>query len=192
MPDEKDTGGLTASKLYRCPLDGAKDITAPEALSKLPNGCSPFCLAYTPDFCGFVTYRDGKFTSMDGKDIAPETVFELRCFCEDFDLRWVRDNADGTGGAVIISEKQFEGYEEVPCEFFKRQGRYLLWGKGAKRGDLTRLFEHRIGELPVPSGIEEKLKAGGQVWLPFDEFFSPDEYGNMVWRLERLKGLETE
>ena len=204
MPDEKTTAGLTVSKLYRCPLDGAKDISALEAVNRLSDGHLPFYLAYTPDFCGFVSCQDGKLSSLDGESIAPETLFELRCFCKDFDLHWVRKAADGTGNGVLFSENPIEGWKQEPVieqtkdgknepvKFLKRSGRYLLWGKGTERGDRVRLFEHRIGELPVPAEIEEKLNRGDHVWLSFDEYFSPDEYGNMVWRLERLKGLNVD
>ena len=47
-------------------------------------------------------------------------------------------------------------------------------------------------ELPLPVEIEEKLQAGQRVYLKFDEYFKLDEYGNMIWQLERLSGLELE
>ncbi len=187
-PETKSENKFEAAALYTSTTSG---VTAPETVKGL-KGDDIFILAYTPDFCGFVTFQDGNFTSMDGKEIAHEAVFELRCFCEAFDLRWVRDANDGKGNGVIVSEKQFEGCEDVPGEFFIRSGRYLLWGKGTERGGRVRLFEHRVGELPIPAEIEEKLNKGSRFWLSFDEYFSPDEYGNMVWRLERLKGLEVE
>ncbi len=163
-----------------------------EVLKSLP-GDNFSLLTYTPDFCGFADWRDGRLSRLDGMgEIAPESVFELRCFCQDFEFRWVREPAEGTGNGVLVLETQSEGLEPDPREFLKRSGHYLLWGKGTSRSGGMRLFEHRVGELPLPAEVEETLKGGGRVWLTFDEYFSPDEYGNMVWRLERLKGLEVE
>lgn len=173
--------------LYR----GTKPLTAMNAAGSLP-GDGVFILAYTPDFCGFVTFKDEKLTGPDGEVIAPDSVFELRCFCGTFELRWVREAADGRGNGVLVSERQIEGWAQEPAEFSRRSGHYLLWGKGIERGGKVRLFEHRVGDLPLPDETEKNLNAGGRAWLIFDEYFSPDEYGNMVWRLERLKGLEAE
>ena len=66
------------------------------------------------------------------------------------------------------------------------EGRYLLWGQGRKRGETVRLFEHRVGELPVPAEVKEDDRA----FLTFLEYFRPDEYGNMTFLTERLTGLE--
>ena len=146
-------------------------------------------LAYTPEFCGFVNCGEKTFTRLDGSEILSDSIFELRCFCDKFELRWVRD--EQAGRYIIISETELDGLTPEGC-FYKRSGSYILWGKGTRRGGSIRLFEHRIGELPLPVEIEEKLQAGQRVYLKFDEYFKLDEYGNMIWQLERLSGLELE
>lgn len=67
------------------------------------------------------------------------------------------------------------------------EGEYLLWGQGERRGETVRLFEHRVGELPVPL----EVKKGERVFLTFTEYFKPDEYGNLAFLAERLTGLLT-
>ena len=183
-PETKSVKGFETATLYCGVAGGVTALDAARALT----GDDAFILAYTPDFCGFAVFQDGKLSTLDGEGIEPESLFELRCFRQDRELRWVREGE--TGRSVTLSETPLDGL--TPVAFYIRSGRYLLWGKGARRGDVTRLFEHRVGELPVPAVVEEKLEPGGRVWLSFDEYFSPDEYGNLVWRLERLKGLEAE
>ena len=184
-----------------------------------------FILAYTPAFCGFVMPSDGGLVALEGpkkNKFNVNDVFELRCFCEDFELRWVRGGEEGKGRAVILSEKELDGLRtsqpagksfnlfgwtkglapffppketstrdegERPhmCEFFKRPGQYILWGKGAKRDGGIRLFEHRVGELPLPPGVS--VSEGKRVCLNFVEYFQEDKYGNMTWHSERLTGL---
>ena len=146
---------------------------------------SPFILAYTPTFCGFVSPSDGGLVALEGPkkdnfDVAD--VFELRCFCEDFELRWVREGKSGR--AVTVTEEE-PGDQNNP-KFFKRPGQYILWGKGAQRDGSIRLFEHRVGELPVPIPVNQ----GERAYLSFVEYFREDKYGNMAWHSERLTGLK--
>ena len=178
--------GFIKAELYTKEAEGVSAIDA--ANLYLSKGIGTLFLAYTPDFCGFVKCSADNFISFDGRIIPEDTVFELRCFCDDFELRWVREG--DTGRYVIISPKKLDGLKILSSEFQKRSGRYLLWGKVLKRDDIVYLFEHRVGALALPDDIKVGLQEGGRVWLKFDEFFSPDDYGNMVWRLEMLKGLE--
>lgn len=150
----------------------------------------PFVLAYTPDFCGFVDWRegerdeDGKFLSLDeGKAI--KNIFELRCFCPAFELRWVREGNGKEGRAVRLSESSLQGSEEKR-ETSALKGHYLLWGRGIERQGSVRLCDHRIGELPVPAALQK----GERVLLNVVEYFVPDEYGNLTFLAERLTGLQ--
>ena len=59
----------------------------------------PFVLAYTPDFCGFVVCGDDAFCSL-GEKKPVENIFELRCFCPTFELRWVREGSENKGRAT--------------------------------------------------------------------------------------------
>ena len=180
--------GFIKAELYIKEAEGVSAVDA--ANLYLLKGIGTLCLAYAPDFCGFVKCSAENFISFDGRVIPAESVFELRCFCDDFELRWVREG--DTGRYVIISQKMLDGLKILSSEFQKRSGRYLLWGKVLKRDDVIYLFEHRVGALALPyeNNIKTELADGGRVWLKFDEFFSYDDYGNMVWRLEMLKGLE--
>ena len=150
----------------------------------------PFILAYTPDFCGFVDWReaegdgDGKFLSLDeGKTI--ENLFELRCFCPALELRWVREGIGEVGRAALLSESSLQGSGEKK-DISALDGHYLLWGRGTERRGAVRLCDHRIGELPVPVPVEE----GERVLLSIVEYFVPDQYGNLTFLAERLTGFQ--
>ena len=178
-------------------------ISASEAMKRVTeiggDAVRPFVLAYTPDFCGFVDWReaegdeDGKFLPLDkgkadgGKAI--ENIFELRCFCPAFELRWVREGNTEKGKAVLLCDSESGlSLPGAKCEdgIQALEGEYLLWGQGEKRGERVRLCDHRIGELPVPLDVKKK----GRVLLTFTEYFKPDEYGNLTFLAERLTGLQ--
>lgn len=153
----------------------------------------PFVLAYTPDFCGFVVCGDDAFCSL-GEKKPVENIFELRCFCPTFELRWVREGSENKGRAVLLSESLSEsplqGLEEkkdIKKDILALDGRYQLWGRGIERQGTVRLCDHRIGELPVPVAV----KRGERVLLNVVEYFVPDEYGNLTFLVERLTGLQT-
>lgn len=157
-------------------------VTALDACKS--RGPGDHILVYTPDFCGFVRLDGETLVRLeDGAEVPAADVFELRCFDEDSELRWVRENSDG-GQAVMLSEAPTE-----EGSFYKRSEHYLLWGRGRAEGEVgARLFEYRIGTLAVPVEVH----SGERVYLEFDEYFKPDEHGNMVWQTERLKGFSVE
>ena len=184
--------------LYTASCD---DVTLDDALEKL-NGLTSdklTLLVYTPSFCGFAHLNDRKIVALKTEpDVKNKDIFELRAFCENCELRWVRENDDGKGRGVLISEKEFRfGEEKVEAhdKCFPLQSEYILWGR--KKADVLsnadaeqktiKLFEHRIGELLVPL---PKSGSGDRVCLRCTEYFSADEYGNLNWRTERLVGLE--
>ena len=168
-------------------------VSASEAMKQVKgigvDAARPFVLAYTPDFCGFVDWRedkgggDGKFLSLDGGKTI-ENLFELRCFCPTFELRWVREDSGNRGRAVRLSESPLQGAEKKDISALG--GRYLLWGRGVERQGAVRLCDHRIGELPVPAAMQ----TGERVLLNVVEYFVPDEYGNLTFLAERLTGLQ--
>lgn len=148
-----------------------------------------FALAYTPDFCGFVVCGDDAFCSL-GEEKPVENIFELRCFCKAYELRWAREGNTGKGRAVLLCDSESGlSLPGAKCEdgIQALEGEYLLWGQGERRGETVRLFEHRVGELPVPL----EVKKGERVFLTFTEYFKPDEYGNLAFLAERLTGLLT-
>ena len=141
-------------------------VSASEAMKQVKriggDAVRPFVLAYTPDFCGFVDWReaegdeDGKFLSLNGGK-AIGNLFELRCFCPTFELRWVREGSENKGRAALLSESPLLGAEEKK-DISAFDGHYLLWGRGIERQGTIRLCDHRIGELPVPVSRPCSLK----------------------------------
>ena len=152
----------------------------------------PFLLVYSPDFCCFATLEDEKIVSLTEKENQRDaSVFEFRCFCEEYELRWVREGSEDIGKAVLISERNFEidGFEHKtqPYDVFPRSGQYLLWGKNNGTGnDETILFDHRVGSLRVPI----KTRKNSRVYLHFREYFTKDEYGNLALKAERCLALK--
>ena len=135
-----------------------------------------YCLVYSPDFCGFV---------MPDKVLDVKNVFEIRCFNENFEMRWSKNL---TGNALIISDTQkFRDFEmESAGNFYKRSSQYLLWGTTREINGRNYLFDYRIGQIELPVKFED----GKKIFLTFDEFFSPEpKHGNMIFRFERLKGF---
>lgn len=188
MSDSVGTGKAVL-KLYSAAYP---DIAANEVVEKIEGrGREPlFVLAYTPEFCGFVDWRGGAFYPIGGEKPVDD-IFELRCFCNTFELRWVREGDTNQGRAILLYDSESGAdlsLQNVECEegdVHIEGGQYLLWGRGTKRQGMVRLFEHRIGELPVPIGVKEK----DRVFLTFVEYFKPDRYGNMTFLAERLTGL---
>lgn len=176
---------LQACELY---IGRERCASADDALRRLPNGAqNTYILIYTPSFCGFA---DGSLRKcVDGSDIKDaDDIFEMRCFNDDVDLRWVRD---GDAGVVtVLSENEgLVSHLSDPIEPHvtaeSLRGQYILWGTGDDKG---RLFEHRIGALPVPIDVGD----GECVRLNFVEYFEPEErYGNMIFIAERLTSLSS-
>lgn len=172
---------LEKKSLY---ISSAPCQSAEEALRLMPGGNdAPHILLCTPSFCGFADASLRK--SINGRDIADaDDVFEMRCFCPEFDLRWHRCGAGGR--AVLLSDERIGAFPQV-MEYKDAErisGHYILWGSGTGGKEL---FEHRIGAMPVPIAVSN----GSRVLLNYAEYFTPDEqYGNMLFRAERLISLE--
>ena len=98
-------------------------IKANDALNKLSDE-KFYCLVYSPDFCGFLT---------PDKVLNLNNVFEIRCFNENFEMRWSK-NSHETGNAVIISEEQkFRDFDmEQPAIFINAQAN-IFYGEYQER-----------------------------------------------------------
>ena len=129
-------------------------VSASEAMKQVKgigvDAARPFVLAYTPDFCGFVDWRgdegdgDGKFLSLDGGKTI-ENLFELRCFCPTFELRWVREDSGNRGRAVRLSESPLQGAEKKDISALGA-GNGTSGGRPAVRSPHRRAFGPRAGE----------------------------------------------
>ncbi len=180
--------------LYTASYDDVTLDGALEKLNKIDGLASDklILLVYTPSFCGFARWSEGQIVALKaGCDV--QNIFELRAFCEDCELRWVRENDCEKGRAVLTSEKEFESSKEKSKKFLSLSGEYILWGKkktgsmpSIEENGIIELFEHRIGKLPVPLA---KIGSEERVCLCYTEYFSADEYGNLNWEAERLAGL---
>ena len=175
--------------LYR--YKSKKNIDAKTALKNIwtttKSEIKPFLLVYTPTFCRFATF-DGEniVVSSEKEKLNCDHIFELRCFCEEYELRWVREESNGK--AVLLSDKKHEDimYSEESIQYvFSRTDQYLLWGNNKSTGNgETELFDHRIGSLRVPIETQKK-----RIYLHFKEYFKEGCYGNLIC-LERCLALK--
>ena len=170
----------------------------------MPDGQLVVALVYAPRFCVLVRVNsaddwiwpeDGGAPAHGDRNALLAEAYELRVFCRDWELRWLRDGTKGR--AVLASEKEIpaEGFTPVEKpwgEVAEPQGylpqTYLLWGQAAEpsRDGWTKLTAARIGTLwaPVPN-VEEK----GRVQLHAGEYLVRMEHGNVVVAHERLTHL---
>jgi CRISPR-associated protein (TIGR03984 family) len=181
---------LSGNKLYRSERDAVTAEAVLEESKIFETQQPPILLVYTPKRCGFAKF-DQNITFLTSMDPASD-IFEFRCFCEDYELRWARTGDDKKGRAVLISEKPdaLPGFSEpLSCEsghdsLFCRDDQYLLWGKTGQN-NRDELFDHRVGSLRLPVKVNKD-----RACLSFREYFTQDEYGNLVWETERLLGLK--
>lgn len=182
------------------------DLMLAEALASM--GIEPaVALVYTPSACRFAIPGPAGLQDVDGRQVALDQVFEVRCFAAGGELRWLRD-ADGAGAgrAVYVSEVADgpEGWAMRRIDgLIGETNHYLLWGQVlAERADGTRppdgwvvLASARIGELPVP--YSGQIAPGQGLRLAATEYLGPaagttgvERHGNWVVRAERLCGLD--
>lgn len=140
-------------------------------------------LVYTPQVCSFAEWDGSALVNLDGTTL--HEPFEFRCFCEKFELRWVRNSPKGYGRSVTIKDVPGDDFLSLP-------GNYLLWGKKKERGMSVGLYEHRIGNISLPSSVGA-LDNASHIVLTYKEYFKKDDYGNVLFFAERLvalRGLE--
>lgn len=124
------------------------------------------------------------------------TVFEVRAFTADHELRWHRFSPE-SGSAVLVHEEPAAGAQAgadpdgAPQRFDDAPYRRLLWGTAhapSADGWLS-LSAARIGTLRVPVN-SSSTKA--RVWLEAVEYVARDTHGNASIVDERLVALVAE
>lgn len=151
-------------------------------------GKDTFGLVMTPNACGLCVWRDGAF---DG-EMALTEAFEIRAFCREWELRWIRDGRDGV--ATLMSEDflscEWAEPAEIPLAGVLKR-RYLLWGmvdqhhRGtAGSGGWTTLSNGRTGPIRVPIQA-----AGPRIELVAHEYLARFAHGNVCVFDQRLLAL---
>ena len=191
MPETSQFKEVT---LYRTNHDGLTAVSAIETLTENAPG-NPYIIIYTPTHCGFAYWKNGAIIPLKG-DSDVKDIFEVRAFCETYEIRWTRENDKDTGRAVLLSEKEPVRFSATKTQsLLALAGKYLLWGAVSKKTQedmsggipCSALFEHRTGEILIPLPHPQE---GQKASLRFKEYFSPDQYGNLILQGERLTGLE--
>ena len=143
-------------------------------------------LIMTPTACELCAWRGRQFEG-DKKTI--KQAFELRAFCNDWELRWIREGTDGV--ATLLSEEPISacGWSE-PSEIKLEDTldrSYLLWGKHEGKSQdsgWTTLKSGRIGPINVP--VES---CTSRIKLKVREYLARFEDGNVCVFDQRLIGL---
>jgi CRISPR-associated protein (TIGR03984 family) len=184
--------------------ESKSNISLAEALEKckviLANAVA---ILYSPSFCKFAKFENGKLMDEKLQELDIRTVFEARIFSPHAELRWL-NVLSGQGRAVLISEQNISQYldDKIQDLTTVKDGiidqTYLLWGKGVVRSPSTpqgwsRLSAARIGALDVPiAGIHPKqqVKLIAREYIGLCEGDAGEKYGNVAVLEERLIGLE--
>lgn len=180
--------------LYSKIHDGLSATSAIETLAEdAPENA--YLLVYTATHCGFACWENGAIIPMKA-DSGVKDIFEVRAFCETYEIRWTRESDKDTGRAVLLSEKEPVRSPATQTQsLLALAGKYLLWGAVSKKMQenmscgtpCSALFEHRTGEMVIPLPHPQE---GQKASLRFKEYFSSDQYGNLILQGERLTGLE--
>ena len=141
-------------------------------------------LIMTPTACELCVWRNDQFEG--GETIGQ--AFEIRVFCNDWELRWTREGTNGV--ATLLSEKQIsaDGWSE-PSEI-ELEGTlnrsYLLWGEQEESQDSgwTTLTNGRTGPIRVPVG-----NCTSRIKLKVREYLARFEHGNVCVFDQRLIAL---
>lgn len=167
-------------------------------------------LIMTPTTCELCAWRGGQF---EGDKETIKQAFEVRAFCDDWELRWIREGTNGV--ATLLSEKQisaggwfarltsnirswvFKGERPLYVRDWPEPSkteledtlnrRYLLWGerKGDSQGSgWTKLTNGRTGPIDVPVG-----NCTSRIQLKVREYLARFEDGNVCVFDQRLIGL---
>lgn len=142
-------------------------------------------IGYSPINCSFVH-------ASNIRDI-DESTFELRAFCEVWELRWLK-NADGGKAAVWthcdVFPNGFAADDKRSIHVKAMDNQYVMWGKVSslenQADGYCNLTSPRIGNLKIPFVGQ----VGEQLVLKTWEYFRTEEYGNVVFAGERLCGVE--
>lgn len=129
---------------------------------------SAVAIAYSRDRCLIGRVAGTRIIDSHGNDTTDDSsMFEVRVFTRELELRWYSDPTAGDGGdAVIITEnaslltpewqlvQQFD--DLIACA-----NQYLLWGTAEQPGrdGWTTLSAQRIGAVDVPIELGEDTRA---------------------------------
>lgn len=175
----------------------ARELSAEKAARVFADASrAPVMFAMSAIWCGFATVgTDGSWATADDDPLDWRTIFEVRAFHDDAELRWLHQGG-GRGTAVLLSEKPGQlpaGWEQDDCPYRNRIGgvRYLLWGAGQTptppRTGWSRLNEHRIPSFGAPVELDDGQRAQVHAIEYLD--MDPDS-GRAVVVAERLIALE--
>lgn len=164
-------------------------------------------LLYSPTRCLLARCHAGRLTDAQANEISLDSVFEVRMFNPEIELRWLNQQ-NGEGRAVLLSEcgEMIDSYleralAETPEMLLPSPPQlpqintidqtYVLWGQGAETTlsyGWSRLTAARIGALDVPiAGVKPQQ----YVQLKVREYLGVvDDYGNVAVVEERLLALE--
>ncbi len=141
-------------------------------------------LIMTPTACELCVWRCGQF---EGGKI--EQAFEVRAFCNDWELRWNREGTNGV--ATLLSEKQISACGWSEPSKIKLEGTlnrsYLLWGERENNSEgsgWTTLTHGRTGPIQVP--VENNTS---RIKLKVREYLRRFEHGNVCVFDQRLIAL---
>ena len=142
-------------------------------------------LIMTPTDCELCAWRSGQF---EGGNII-EKAFEVRAFCNDWELRWIREGTDGI--ATLLSEQQISACGWTELSKIKLEDildrNYLLWGQreaDSRGSGWTTLTNGRTGPIEVPvEGCTSRMQ------LKVREYLARFEHGNVCVFDQRLIGL---
>ena len=143
-------------------------------------------LIMTPTACELCVWRGNRLEG-GGKTIGQ--AFEVRAFCDDWELRWIREGTNGV--ATLLSEKlipEYGGPKPSKIELEDTLDRsYLLWGQrgdGSQSSGWTTLTNGRTGPIRVPIG-----DCTARIKLKVREYLARFEHGNVCVFDQRLIGL---
>jgi len=150
-------------------------------------------LLYSPERCFFIKVNNGKIELHKEENINLRSVFEVRIFNEQAELRWLNE-LNGMGKAVLLSDVAINIWKDVDLHKIKVIDkliqRYLLWGEGTGTNigeHWSRLSTARIGKLDVPT---PDVQTQERVRIKVCEYLSIiDEHGNTSVVEERLLNL---
>ena len=164
------------------------------AIKNFPTGS--WAILYSPKHCHLAKLENGQFeiaeSEKDGinvKKVSFEQIYEARIFTEKAELRWLKDEKDGT--AVILSEDENLQFDAKVSDktYTAICQKYLLWGQSTNTtdGNWTQFAEARIGAFFVPiANVADK----GYAQFTAVEYLKEFEDGNVAVFEERLTGIK--
>ena len=158
-----------------------------------------FGLVMTPVACGLGVWRrdgySGDTTFLGQERTRLADAFEIRAFCEQWELRWIREGRGGVATLMSEDSSRLSGWTDLKVialagETLER--RYLLWGEvddvEPPSDGWLRLRSNRTGSVPVPFRSVHR-SAGNRIQLVAKEYLARFEHGNVCVFDQRLTKL---